>query len=129
MEKEGVDVLSKAAETIFDAGCHITELRSIGVLTLGLTFMVCWQIRRIVQPNSNTRSGDDGWWALSEPVATAANICLFPLLFFFSGLYYTDVLSTFVVLLAYWAHLWRTRAAMSKKHNLLSGMSFIPLAC
>lgn len=32
---------------------------------------------------------------------TAANIALFPLLFFFSGLYYTDILSTGVVLRVY----------------------------
>ena len=122
VEKEGADVLSKAAETIYDAGCHITELRSIGVLTLGLMFFVCWQIRRRVQPNTNSTSGDDGWWVLSEPAAVAANICMFPPLFFFSGLYYTDVLSTFIVMLAYWAHLWRVETGRLRKHNVLTGM-------
>ena len=117
VEKEGVDVLSKAAEAIFDTGCHITELRSIGVLTLGLIFLVCWRIRRTVQKSTR---GD--WWPLSEPAATAANICMFPPLFFFSGLYYTDVLSTFVVLLAYWALTWRMYGGDSKKHNMLSGV-------
>lgn len=117
MEKEGVDVLSKAAEVIFDTGCHISELRSIGVLTLGLMFLVCWQIRRTVQ-----RSTHGDWWVLSEPATTAANICLFPPLFFFSGLYYTDVLSTFVVLLAYWALTWRLYGGHSKKHNMVSGL-------
>ncbi|OTB00519.1 glycosyltransferase family 59 protein [Hypoxylon sp. CI-4A] len=38
---------------------------------------------------------------------TGINIALFPVLFFFSGLYYTDVISTFVVLLAYANHLGR----------------------
>lgn len=38
---------------------------------------------------------------------TAFNIGLFPLLFFFSGLYYTDVLSTAAVLAAYLNHLIR----------------------
>lgn len=117
VEKEGVDVLSKAAGAIFDTGCHISELRSLGVLILGLMFLVCWQIRRTVQ----TRAGDD-WWLFSEPAATAANICMFPPLFFFSGLYYTDVLSTFVVLLAYWALLWRMNGGRSKKHNMASGL-------
>ncbi len=41
---------------------------------------------------------------------TAVNIGLFPLLFFFSGLYYTDVLSTAVVLCSYLNHLWRVGA-------------------
>ncbi|KAI2602135.1 glycosyltransferase family 59 protein [Hypoxylon sp. NC1633] len=40
-------------------------------------------------------------------VWTGINIALFPLLFFFSGLYYTDIASTFVVLLAYNNHLGR----------------------
>lgn len=38
---------------------------------------------------------------------TALNIALFPPLFFFSALYYTDVLSTLTVLLAYYAFLTR----------------------
>ncbi|KAK4213944.1 DIE2/ALG10 family-domain-containing protein [Rhypophila decipiens] len=38
---------------------------------------------------------------------TALNIALFPVLFFFSGLYYTDVASTLLVLLAYKNHLGR----------------------
>ncbi|KAI2466785.1 glycosyltransferase family 59 protein [Annulohypoxylon bovei var. microspora] len=40
-------------------------------------------------------------------VWTGINIALFPVLFFFSGLYYTDVVSTFVVLLSYTNHLGR----------------------
>ncbi|KAL9950008.1 hypothetical protein ACHAQF_000259 [Verticillium nonalfalfae] len=36
---------------------------------------------------------------------TGVNISLFPVLFFFSGLYYTDVVSTLVVLVAYVNHL------------------------
>lgn len=49
---------------------------------------------------------------------TGMNIAFFPLLFFFSGLYYTDVLSTLVILVAFWntlvrmdiqtAHSWRS---------------------
>ncbi|KAI1382652.1 glycosyltransferase family 59 protein [Hypoxylon trugodes] len=35
---------------------------------------------------------------------TGINVALFPVLFFFSGLYYTDVISTLVVLLAYTNH-------------------------
>jgi alpha-1,2-glucosyltransferase len=40
-------------------------------------------------------------------VHTGVNIALFPVLFFFSGLYYTDIASTLVVLLAYHNHLGR----------------------
>lgn len=38
---------------------------------------------------------------------TGVNTALFPLLFFFSGLYYTDVFSTLAVLVAFWNHLER----------------------
>ncbi|KAM7207760.1 DIE2/ALG10 family domain containing protein [Naviculisporaceae sp. PSN 640] len=40
---------------------------------------------------------------------TAVNIGLFPVLFFFSGLYYTDVVSTLLVLVAYHNHLGRIK--------------------
>jgi hypothetical protein len=48
--------------------------------------------------NSYVRFGQGIDW---EAVHTAANICLFPPIFFFSGLYYTDVLSTCIVVGAY----------------------------
>jgi alpha-1,2-glucosyltransferase len=41
---------------------------------------------------------------------TGLNITLFPVLFFFSGLYYTDVASTLCVLVAYHNHLGRVQA-------------------
>jgi alpha-1,2-glucosyltransferase len=47
-------------------------------------------------PDSSAAKGVN-WHALH----TAVNITLFPPLFFFSGLYYTDVLSTCLVLLTY----------------------------
>lgn len=37
-----------------------------------------------------------------DAVHTAVNICLFPPMFFFSGLYYTDILSTCIVLASYY---------------------------
>lgn len=46
--------------------------------------------------------------ASTYAIHTAANIALFPLLFFFSGLYYTDVISTAVVMGAFLNHLKRT---------------------
>lgn len=55
---------------------------------------------------------------------TAANIALFPLLFFFSGLYYTDVASTAAVLAAYLNHLKRLGLTQS---SLLSDASTILL--
>lgn len=54
-----------------------------------------WGVRGKIYPPSRRR----GWeW---ENAHTGLNVGLFPVLFFFGGLYYTDVLSTAVVLLAY----------------------------
>ncbi len=50
---------------------------------------------------------------------TAINIALFPVLFFFSGLYYTDVVSTLFVLVAYQNHLARLG---SDNPGILSGI-------
>ncbi|KAJ2970387.1 hypothetical protein NUW58_g9713 [Xylaria curta] len=43
----------------------------------------------------------------ARDILTGINIALFPVLFFFSGLYYTDPASTLIVLLAYTNHLTR----------------------
>jgi alpha-1,2-glucosyltransferase len=43
-------------------------------------------------------------------VHSAFNIALFPPLFFFSALYYTDVMSTMVVLMSYLAYIGKTNA-------------------
>lgn len=40
-------------------------------------------------------------------IQTGLNVALFPVLFFYSGLYYTDVFSTLAVLLAYNHHIGR----------------------
>lgn len=48
---------------------------------------------------------------------SACNAALFPLLFFFSGLYYTDVISTTVVLGAFLNHLGRVRCRRSSISN------------
>ena len=44
-------------------------------------------------------------WPSAELIHNTVNICLFPPLFFFSGLYYTDVLSALSVLYAYQCYL------------------------
>jgi alpha-1,2-glucosyltransferase len=44
---------------------------------------------------------------------SALNICLFPPLFFFSGLYYTDVMSTLAVLFAYATYLASPQSSLS----------------
>lgn len=65
-----------------------------------------------------------GWIRDSRPVSadmlhTGFNIALFPLLFFFSGLYYTDVLSTCVVLAMYRLFLERKGARANSAEGLV----------
>ena len=59
-------------------------------------------------------------WDQSKLIHTTINICLFPPLFFFYGLYYTDVLSALSVLLAYQIYLKKTNSWMSISAGLLS---------
>lgn len=66
--------------------CSITDLRALNVVTIVLGYLLTYGI---VQKQKSTRR------------LTAANIWLFPPLFFFSALYYTDVQSAFWTILAY----------------------------
>jgi alpha-1,2-glucosyltransferase len=50
---------------------------------------------------------------------SALNISLFPPLFFFSGLYYTDVASTLIVLMNYSAFLQRRKGTFSARDDLI----------
>ena len=64
------------------------------------------------------------WIRNSRPISadmlhTGFNIALFPLLFFFSGLYYTDVLSTCVVLAMYRLFLERKGARANTAEGLV----------
>ncbi|KAH7314252.1 alpha-1,2 glucosyltransferase-like protein alg10 [Rhexocercosporidium sp. MPI-PUGE-AT-0058] len=54
-----------------------------------------------------------------DEIHTALNIALFPLLFFFSGLFYTDVLSTCVVLRVYRLFLERRGAYQNTSEGLI----------
>lgn len=69
---------------------------------------VVYQILHILYRNTNhdregeRSSGDNSSiWSSTELAHAAVNVCLFPPLFFFYGLYYTDVLSALSVLLVY----------------------------
>ena len=57
--------------------------------------------------DSNVRCKSCPTWCVWELVHTTMNVYLFPPLFFFYGLYYTDVLSALSVLFAYQCYLKR----------------------
>lgn len=72
--------------------CSIRSLRAVNpVALLGTFFTVHYALKTLHNSSSNSKQ-----WA-----HTAANICIFPPLLFFSALFYTDVPSVFFVLLAF----------------------------
>ncbi|KFY85631.1 hypothetical protein V500_08236 [Pseudogymnoascus sp. VKM F-4518 (FW-2643)] len=79
------------------AGCSGAELRGIGGVALAALLVVSYFLRESLI--GGARRVDRAWEVAQE----ALNVCLFPPLFFFSGLYYTDVLSTLVIVVAYFA--------------------------
>lgn len=90
-------MLSLLLKTATGAGCTVAELRSIGGLALVALLAVCYFLRKSLAGGGQFMGRA---WGIAHE---ALNVCLFPPLFFFSGLYYTDVMSTLVVVLAYLA--------------------------
>ncbi|KAI9158203.1 Alpha-1,2 glucosyltransferase alg-10 [Paramyrothecium foliicola] len=88
--------------------CDPRSLRAISAVSLlVLTYlsMVCRQ--RIERQLRGRETLVEGRGSSIYAAHTAVNIGFFPLLFFFSGLYYTDVVSTTVVIVAFLNHLSR----------------------
>ncbi|KAK3352264.1 glycosyltransferase family 59 protein [Lasiosphaeria hispida] len=88
--------------------CTALTLRSNNLLATLLTALVAARCRTLIA----TRSAEQDGWPTSQSLSyysyhTAINIALFPVVFFFSALYYTDIFSTLFVLLAYQNHLLR----------------------
>lgn len=80
----------------------------LAIIALPLIAMQC---RRLVEARL-AEQGSNGQQPRQDAISiysihTAMNITFFPLLFFFSGLYYTDLFSSLVVLVAFWNQLER----------------------
>lgn len=89
--------------------CSETSLRMtnwVAIIVLTFTAVDC---RRLIETRlAERREGHPKPPSLSlHAIHTGINIGLFPLLFFFSALYYTDVFSTLMVLFAFQNHLER----------------------
>ncbi|KAI0478418.1 DIE2/ALG10 family-domain-containing protein [Xylariaceae sp. FL0804] len=96
----GLYALTILFNRLMGLDCSVDTLRHFNVEVvhhLAVAALVCRA--RYEQP----KTGPYSLWA----VGTGINVALFPVLFFFSGLYYTDPISTCVVLLAYANHLAR----------------------
>lgn len=89
--------------------CSATSLRMTNWLALSFLGLAAMNCRRLIETRLSERdTGQPRPHALSiYAIHTGLNIGLFPLLFFFSALYYTDVYSTLFVLAAFQTHLRR----------------------
>lgn len=92
------------------------------------TLLLIWEVRRILfliieEPDETGKAVSKhpkvkSRWSIAELNHAAFNICVFPPLFFFYGLYYTDVISAISVLVAYRFHL-----KSANKSLLVSGIA------
>ncbi|UKZ66260.1 uncharacterized protein TrAtP1_007434 [Trichoderma atroviride] len=99
---------AKSSGLIASYACDAKTLRAtnaVGIIVLSYIALLCRKAieARLHQAHSSTSISSASQYATH----TALNIALFPLLFFFSGLYYTDVVSTAVVLVSFLNHLHR----------------------
>jgi alpha-1,2-glucosyltransferase len=88
--------------------CTTFRLRDNNLLATLLVGLLAAQCRNLIEVRAAEREGRKGPRKLSfYSYHTGLNIALFPVIFFFSALYYTDVISTLFVLMAYRNHLSR----------------------
>ena len=97
------------------------EFRSINSLvTFELVFAVSSLVRRISSHERSPEQTKRGWIPSTAEVHTVVNIMLFPPLFFFYGLYYTDILSVRSVLIVYYYHLDHRRGSSIAAAGLIA---------
>ncbi|CAG7561585.1 unnamed protein product [Fusarium equiseti] len=108
-----------------DYACSVQNLRAFNVFALAVLAYLALQCRREIEARLY-EAHFSGKLRITSQYAlhTAFNIALFPLLFFFSGLYYTDVASTAAVLAAFLNHLKRMGRDQS---SILSDLTTILL--
>lgn len=87
--------------------CDIKSLRLTNVVALVYLCYLGLRSRQAIERQFLPRHRSTAQGCSNYALHTAFNIGLFPLLFFFSGLYYTDVLSTATVLTVFVNHLSR----------------------
>uniref|UniRef100_A0A8D8PXV8 Dol-P-Glc:Glc(2)Man(9)GlcNAc(2)-PP-Dol alpha-1,2-glucosyltransferase n=1 Tax=Cacopsylla melanoneura TaxID=428564 RepID=A0A8D8PXV8_9HEMI len=93
--------------------CTVNILRSTNLICAIFNFYLIYEILKV---KNISKEGIDQK-SLFKILLSALNISTFPVLYFFSFLYYTDVLSTSMILLMYALHL-------QSKHQLSAAMGF-----
>lgn len=107
-------------------GCGTNSLRALNAGAICLVCLTCYQILHRLRcsgsfPNEKESTSSETKDSSSIFVAhSALNISLFPPLFFFSGLYYTDVISTLLVLLNYSAFLKKVKGQWSFSDEMMT---------
>lgn len=85
--------------------CSVTSLRFVNVIFHILNFLLASRIMRVVHSDQKKLGGEEGKQSSDGFVLQSLTISIFPILYFFSFLYYTDPGSTTFVLAAYLANL------------------------
>ncbi|KAI8236261.1 Dol-P-Glc:Glc(2)Man(9)GlcNAc(2)-PP-Dol alpha-1,2-glucosyltransferase [Colletotrichum sp. SAR 10_99] len=105
--------------------CSVLDLRGVNIIAIIGLGILATHCRHLIETRRNDAKSSAPPVVLSfYSIHTGWNIALFPVLFFFSGLYYTDVVSTLSVLVAYYHHLRRVREGRS---SFLSDLTTIIL--
>jgi alpha-1,2-glucosyltransferase len=117
------DLFSKG---YWDGNCTVPRLRSRNIVALIFLLSYAIDIRGLstLSWKRDQKAAIFKWIKEAQPLSpdmlhTGLNIALFPLLFFFSGLYYTDVLSTCAVLRMYRLFLERKGAYTNSAKGLV----------
>ena len=97
------------------------DFRSIdSLVTFELVFIVLSLVRRISSHERSPGETKRGWIPSMAEIHTVVNIMLFPPLFFFYGLYYTDILSVRSVLIVCYYHLDHRKGSSIAAAGLIS---------
>ncbi|KAI1433158.1 glycosyltransferase family 59 protein [Xylaria sp. CBS 124048] len=101
----GLYIATIVVNRLLGLGCSVYNLRAFNCYVVS-----CISVLVLICRSSLARLSSDANIARQtsiNDIVTGINVALFPVLFFFSGLYYTDPASTLVVLSAYANHLSR----------------------
>ncbi|KAI1259776.1 DIE2/ALG10 family-domain-containing protein [Xylariaceae sp. FL1019] len=100
----GLYILTVLHNRLMSRSCTIRNIRAFNA---DVTFFIAVIALACRSSLEKTHSGQNGTAQRpsNHDIWSGVNIALFPVTMFFSGLYYTDPLSTAVVLLAYYQHL------------------------
>ena len=88
-------------------GCSVWALRAANTVAIMLVAVVASSCRAALEAAQGQHTDKANRLISLYAFHSAINVALFPVLFFFSALYYTDVYATLAVLLAYRNHLYR----------------------